>query len=56
MLGTKVVLKSLSVRLLAVKVSSDMGGDERDADEVSHLRMSYSDLMNQFACKPGFFF
>lgn len=55
-LGTKAVSESSNVRLPTVKASSSTSGDEREADAVSCLRLSYSDLVNVSVCTHLFDF
>lgn len=49
--GTKVMSKSFSVRLLEVKASSNIRGDERETDELWCLIRCYSDLRDVFVYK-----
>lgn len=54
--GTKVMSKSFSVRLLEVKASSNIRGDERETDELWCLIRCYSDLRDVFVYKYTDFF
>lgn len=56
MLSTKVMSESFNVRLLEVKASSNINGDERESDELWCLIMQSCDLVDVFVYKYTDFF